>query len=420
MKSRSDKLKYVSTRKWAEKQGQSQFNNHLTLPDKAVVFKPKAGSVLIDILPYEVGEGNPNAEPGNLFWTRVYYVHRGIGANQEMVICPLKTAKEPCPICKFRQGLMKKASEDHEDTIKDLAPRERQLVNLINLKEPDKGIQLWDVSTYNFGNVLAGVLRNADEDDDWDGFYHLEGGLSLKVGLVEESFSGTKFISAENIYFKPRREDYDDSVLKKVFCLDELVVPLEYEALKKQFLETSEDPEEDEDEPRAGKRKRVVEEEDEDEAPPKKKRVVEEEEDEAPPRRKRPVQSDEDDDNDGAPPDEDDEPAPKKKRRVEAEDEDEAPAKKKKPAADDDDDGWDDFDAPKGKGKREDPDQPELPLKKKRAEPEEDEDEDEAPPRKSQGRFAKQKGDKGWEDEGEEAPEEDDEDAPPRKKKRVV
>jgi len=316
---------------------------------------------------------------------------------------------------------MKKASEDHEDTIKDLAPRERQLVNLINLKEPDKGIQLWDVSTYNFGNVLAGVLRNADEDDDWDGVYHLEGGLSLKVGLVEESFSGTKFISAENIYFKPRREDYDDSVLKKVFCLDELVVPLEYEALKKQFLETSEDPEEDEDEPRAGKRKRVVEEEDEDEAPPKKKRVVEEEEeDEAPPRRKRPVQSDEDDDNDGAPPDEDDEPAPKKKRRVEAEDEDEAPAKKKKPAADDDDDGWGDFDAPKGKGKREDPDQPELPLKKKRAEPEEDEDEDEAPPRKSQGRFAKQKGDKGWEDEGEEAPEEDDEDAPPRKKKRVV
>ena len=413
MKSRSDKLKYVSTRKWAEKQGQSQFNNHLTLPDKAVVFKPKAGSVLIDILPYEVGEGNPNAEPGNLFWTRLYYVHRGIGANQEMVICPLKTAKEPCPICKFRQGLMKKASEDHEDTIKDLAPRERQLVNLINLKEPDKGIQLWDVSTYNFGNVLAGVLRNADEDDDWDGFYHLEGGLSLKVGLVEESFSGTKFISAENIYFKPRREDYDDSVLKKVFCLDELVVPLEYEALKKQFLETSEDPEEDEDEPRAGKRKRVVEDEDEDEAPPKKKRVVEEEEeDEAPPRRKRPVQSDEDDDTDGGPAEEDED------------EDDEVPAAKKKKKPAEDDDGWDDFDSkPKGKGKREDPDQPELPLKKKRVvEEEPEEDEDEAPPRKSQGRFAKQKGDKGWaEDEGEEAPEEDEEEeAPPRKKKRVV
>ena len=80
--------------------------------------------MLIDILPYEAGEGNPWAEPGNLHWERTYYVHKGIGANGDTIVCPRMTAKEErCPICEARLKLMKEGDEDNEELIKDLSPK---------------------------------------------------------------------------------------------------------------------------------------------------------------------------------------------------------------------------------------------------------------------------------------------------------
>jgi len=395
MKPKSEKRKYASAKEWAEKQGQNQFSTHLKLPAEVTLFKPKTGTMLIDILPYTVGEGNPNADPGQRYWTRIYYAHRGIGPNQETVICPRKTANKPCPICEHRLKLMKKGDDEDEEMIKDLAPKERQLVNLINLKEPDKGVQLWDVSTFLFGNALAAGLRNADEDDDWDNFFHLEGGSSLKVGFSEESFGGRSFAKAEVVYFKPRKEDYDEEILESVLCLDELVVAPKYDTLKKLFLEAAEPDEEDEE---------TTDHDDEDRAPKKKKRV-EEEEDEAPAPRKRKVAEDEEQE-DEAPEDEEDE-APRRKTRSD----------KGTSKAEDEEDNWDDFDKPKKKKVVEEDEDEAPPRKKKPAEDEDDpepEEEDEAPPKKK-NRFASQKDDKGWDADEDEAEAEEE---PPRKRRR--
>ena len=247
------------------------------------------------------------------------------------------------------------------------------MFNVINRKDPDKGVQIWDMSYFLFGKVLDARLRNSEDDDGWDKFFFLEGGLMLKVGFEEETFGGHAFCKTETIDFKSR-EDYDEDILKEVHCLDEIVEVLEYDKLKKMFLEAREEKDDDEDD---------------EEKPRGKKRESDDDEDEK----------------------------PSKHRKEDADDDEDEPKAKKKPAPDDDEDDWGDFEDKKSKKKDDDEDEPdddeEPPKKKKRKDDDEDEpdeDEDEAPKKKS--RFAKQKGDRGWDDI------EDEEDEPKSKKKR--
>ena len=363
--SRSNKSerRYTSARERADKQSTGYSAPYLKLPDKVTLFKAKAGVILLDIIPYIVGKGNPWAEPGNLHYERTYYSHRGIGANEDSYLCARMSSKGRCPVCEHRLSLLKSADgdEDKEAAAKDLSPKQRQLFNVINLKEPDKGVQLWDISYHLFGRLLDLRIRDSDEDDGWEKFFFLEDGFTLKVGFTEKSFAGNSFVEAETIDFKPRKEQYDDEILEETHCLDKLLVQEPYDDLKKVLLQTAEDEEDEEED----------EEEDTTETLPKKKRKAAESEDE----------------------DEDD---------VDDEDKDHVVKKKKKPADDDEDEEEDTDD---DEDEEEDTD-------------DEEEDEDEARPKKK-NRFASQKDDKGWDADEDEEEDEEEEAPAPKKKKRV-
>ena len=423
--------KYASAKERADKHGSGFQAPYLKLPPEVQIFKPKSGVMLIDILPYKVGSGNPWAEKGLLYYERTFWVHRGIGANSDSHLCLARNFKEACPVCEHRLRLMKKDNEDSEELVKDLAPRERQLFNVRNLKEPDKKL-VWDISHHLFGKTLDATLRSADEDDDWDNFAHLDGGLTLKVSFAEESYSGRSFLSAETIYFKPRKTDYDESILDEVVCLDKVLVPLDYDELKKLFLQTV-----DEDEEGKGSKRHAKDDDDDEDEEPKAKKKRDDDDDEEPKSRK----SSKDDDDDEEPPkrrkdDDDDEDEEPKGKKSKSDDDDEDKPKKKKR----DDDDWDDFDEPKGK-KSKDDDEDEEPKKKKRDDDDDDEepkgkkaarngdddddeeppkkkrdddddDEDEEPKAKKKNRFAKQDGDRGWD--------EDDDDEKPKKKVKAA
>jgi len=362
---------------------------------------------LLDIIPYIVGKGNPWAEPGNLHYERTYYSHRGIGANEDSYLCARMSSKGRCPVCEHRLSLLKSADgdEDKEAAAKDLSPKQRQLFNVINLKEPDKGVQLWDISYHLFGRLLDLRIRDSDEDDGWEKFFFLEDGFTLKVGFTEKSFAGNSFVEAETIDFKPRKEQYDDEILEETHCLDKLLVQEPYDDLKKVLLQTAEDEEDEEED----------EEEDTTETLPKKKRKAAESEDEdeddvddedkdhVVKKKKKPADDDAWE--------EDEEPAPKKKKPadddededdVDDEDKDHVVKKKKKPADDDEDEEEDTDD---DEDEEEDTD-------------DEEEDEDEARPKKK-NRFASQKDDKGWDADEDEEEDEEEEAPAPKKKKRV-
>jgi hypothetical protein len=245
MRARSQERRYTNARDRALKQATTTSGSgYLKLPQGATLFKPKAGVHYLDILPYEAGKGNPYADPGTLHWERTFYVHRGVGPNQEMVICPRMTRKARCPICEHRMKLIQEANEENEELIRDLSPKQRQLFNVIDTKEPDKGVQILDISYHLFGKLLDARIRNSDEDEGWDRFFHLEDGFTLRVGFAEKSFGGFAYYEAESIDFKLRKEPYDEEILQKVYCLDDLLIELPYEQIRAMFLQIDEPKEE--------------------------------------------------------------------------------------------------------------------------------------------------------------------------------
>jgi hypothetical protein len=230
----------------------------MTLPDGVEVWQPKEGSHRIDIVPYEVGRGNPYADPGELYYERTVFVHRGIGPNNAGYVCPAKESGKPCPICEYR-GELASDPEADQKLADQLKPKERQIWLVYVHKEPDKGVQLWEFSHWNFGRLLDKRRKRAEEDEDYiKDFDDPEAGATLKVDFDEERGAGYSFLVASSIDFKPRRDGLDEELLDHGICLDELLKVEPYDKLKAVLFQTEEDePEEEEESPkkRSGRKK---------------------------------------------------------------------------------------------------------------------------------------------------------------------
>ncbi len=214
------------------------------LPPGAELFKPKTSRPMrVDILNYKVGKGNPWADEGEEHYERTYWVHRAIGPDNNSYVCPAKTAGKRCPVCEEHIKALNKHGYNSEEE-KALRPQERQLFNVIDLEEPQKGVQIWDISNWCFGRLLDAEIREADPDDHYECFANHQGGMTLKLGVEEKSMGGAfTFPKVERIAFKPRKTDYGPEIENQLYCLDDLLIILEYKKLKEIFLQTLSDDE---------------------------------------------------------------------------------------------------------------------------------------------------------------------------------
>lgn len=265
----------LSAKKWAETADSGFTPTVVKLPEGVNFFGPKkAGTFRLEIIPYEVpanpkGGQNPNAQPGELHYERTYFSHRGIGADERSYVCPAKTCGRPCPICEHRRELMRDRDAD-EDLIKALAPKQRQLWNIYDHAEPEKGVQVWDVSFHLFGRQLKAAINNADEDDGWEYFADPADGLTLRIGMEEKSFAGNSFLECATVGFKSRREPLSDEILDAAQPLDDLLILLDYDKLKSIFLQ-EEGVDHGDDEPAPKKERKQSKPADDDDEPAQKK-----------------------------------------------------------------------------------------------------------------------------------------------------
>jgi len=240
--------KRVSARKRAEGHQVGFSSNTLNIDSDVKMFKvDREGTRRIDLIPYVVkGDDNPEAEKGDWHFERTYYVHRNIGPNDQWYVCPAKSAGKPCPICEYRARLAKDPDSDEEE-IKALAPKERQLFNVIDVEDREEGIQLWDYSFHTFGKRLDAEVRNADPDEETEYFPDLEDGLTLKVAFEEKAMGGGRtFYNASAIGFKKRTKNYDKSILDEVYDLDDMVKIESYDKIKSVFLQIDDSEKEEE------------------------------------------------------------------------------------------------------------------------------------------------------------------------------
>lgn len=252
---RSKEKRRVSARRRVNEHEQGGSLTTLNIPDGMSLFQvKKAGTYRFDIMPYEVGKGNPFAEEGDLYFERTFWVHRGIGPDNASYVCSSKTFKKPCPVCEFRAKMARDPEAD-ENLIKNLAPKERQIFNVRDVSENGDGqTQIFEYSNFLFGKQLDAVVKGADPTDEDDGvgeydmFADLTEGMTLKVTFTEETSGKYKFFKASVIEFKPRKKAYDESVLEESACLDEVVKEIPYKALQKIMLQVGEpEPEDDDD-----------------------------------------------------------------------------------------------------------------------------------------------------------------------------
>lgn len=238
--------KVVSARRRVEQHEVGGGRTSVKLPEGMGFFSvKKAGTYRIDVLPFTAGKGNPFADAGELHYERTYFSHRGIGPNNATYVCSAKTFGKRCPVCEHRMKIDGKADEE---LIKSLVPKERQLFFVIDHAEKDKGVQCWDQSFHLFGKHLDAKIKNADDDDGYEFFADPEKGYTLKVGATEEKGGGFSWCNCSDIEFKARKDSIPDEVLEECPCLDDCLIEMDYDELKKIFLQIpdEEDPDEDE------------------------------------------------------------------------------------------------------------------------------------------------------------------------------
>ena len=230
-----------------QKSQKSQYG-YLKLLKGVNVFKEEPGSrVKLDILPYVVTDPNhPDrddelgiAVPGALWYKRPFKLHRNIGYNNMPLVCPTSIGKR-CPICEYKQRLLKEGKDWRDDSVKALKTYLRNLYIVVPLdnKNYEERPYVWDISDHLFQNKLSIEL---EENPEYANFPDLEDGYTLRIRFTEEQFGKNKFADTSRIDFEKREKKYDESILDKVPNLDEVLVVLPYEQIEAKFFDSEDD-----------------------------------------------------------------------------------------------------------------------------------------------------------------------------------
>lgn len=218
------------TRKRAEARSRERGLSTLALPEGVSLFETSKGTTEFDILPYKITVDNhPDAKKGDIWYKRLYFIHRNIGPEELTIICP-KTIGKRCPICDEYKRL--KADPDaEEDIVKALRPKDRELFNI--LPKGEETIMVLDISTALFGQELDKMINEGEVAIA--GFWLLQGGMTLKVRWDSKTMPKRKpFFEAGRIDFEPR-EDFDDSTLDMTVDLDAAMKIMSFEEIEAIF-----------------------------------------------------------------------------------------------------------------------------------------------------------------------------------------
>ncbi|HCW04372.1 MAG TPA: hypothetical protein DGK91_07515, partial [Clostridium sp.] len=236
--------------------------------------------VKLDILPYVVTDPNhPDrddelgiAVPGALWYKRPFKLHRNIGYNNMPLVCPTSIGKR-CPICEYKQRLLKEGKDWRDDSVKALKTYLRNLYIVVPLdnKNYEERPYVWDISDHLFQNKLSIEL---EENPEYANFPDLEDGYTLRIRFTEEQFGKNKFADTSRIDFEKREKKYDESILDKVPNLDEVLVVLPYEQIEAKFFDSEDDAVTDVDKAIDEVVDEIDEDEDDEDVEPRKAKII--------------------------------------------------------------------------------------------------------------------------------------------------
>lgn len=222
-------------------------------------YEIKSGKTMnsIDILPFEITNPeykNLRSTSGSKIGLDVGFtdykleipVHRGVGENNDVFLCPRLAFGKKCPICEDMYAEWNKDEENqNEKKINALKPSWRCFYNIYDYDGDGTPVQLWENVAYgNFEKVLQEAVET--EEDGIVTFSDLEMGSTIEFKGRDKKFGKNPYIEAYSVSFK-KREPYDESLLDETLPLDAMLVVSTYEQIAKAHLGMDEDDSRDND-----------------------------------------------------------------------------------------------------------------------------------------------------------------------------
>lgn len=178
-------------------------------------WRPKEGDQNnIRILPHWSGDEN------EVFYYK-FKRHFAVGPQKRWVVC-LKTVdpEARCPICEAVERLKSSESVEDKKAAKEMLARERFAMNVLDLNEKEKGVQVWELAPGTINSILA--FFGEPEYGDMD---HLVRGRSIKINRVGKSVTDTKYFIIPSTKEMP----LNPKVLEKCKDLEKLFAPPTFE-----------------------------------------------------------------------------------------------------------------------------------------------------------------------------------------------
>jgi hypothetical protein len=201
------------------------------------IWRPKDGSHIVDVIPYDAGDNDPLVDSGDPTYTYEYWVHTNVGANNSMFLCPTEMFNDSCPICEHRQKLKEDGADD--EVWAKLFPKRRNLYNIVcyDRGEADKGVQVWDVSFHYFEKLVMAISKKQDRRGGKPktvNFADAEDGKSISF-TIEPAKSKKDYPKFVGHAFDDRDYEIDEDILEEVKTLDEIVEIPEYDEIDKAY-----------------------------------------------------------------------------------------------------------------------------------------------------------------------------------------
>ena len=112
----------------------------------------------LNFYPFKVQTDNhPLFEKGKPFYFMSFEVHRFVGPGDQHVLCPAATFNKTCPICEEVEAMRQRG--ESKDDVNKLRAKTRTLYWVVDVKEPEKGLQLFEESSYLFQRNMLSKLE---------------------------------------------------------------------------------------------------------------------------------------------------------------------------------------------------------------------------------------------------------------------
>lgn len=154
-------------------------------------YKIKVGRNVVRFMPPPIGQKSP------FVVSYQHYVDVPGAQGPVTFVCPRMMQKKPCPACQKAEELRRSGNPADAEFASRLTPRRRVFANVIDRKEPDKGVQI-----IAFGKQIHEQLVALRKDADAGGDYtDPETGFDL---VIERT--GTGRLDTEYKVFASRRQ----------------------------------------------------------------------------------------------------------------------------------------------------------------------------------------------------------------------